>query len=95
MTETLRPVTDWYDKWLGTMDTKLMCLQNNRGEYLIDKLDERVFKYMNNNCLTYDWKNHLLLITLINSARNNDVRTDLKKIEILHLRFKQIFSECG
>jgi len=33
------------------MDTKLMCLQNSRGEFLIDNVDERSIKYLNNNCL--------------------------------------------
>ena len=75
MTDTtqLRPATEWYDKWLGKMDTKLMCLQNGRSEFLIDKVDERILNYLNNNCLNFDWKNHFLLIILIEIARNKDV----------------------
>ena len=46
-----------------------------RSEFLIDKVDERILKYLNNNCLNFDWKNHILLIILIEIARNKDVRT--------------------
>lgn len=75
------------------MDTKLMCLQNIRGEYLIDKLDERILKYLSNNCLSYYWKNQLLLVGLINAANNNDTKTILNNIKTLHPRFKDIFNE--
>lgn len=93
MTETkkLSPETDFYTKWLGKMDAKLMCLQNNRNEYLIDKIDERILKYLNNNCLEKDWKNQLLLIALVNIARNIDVKTNLENVKTLNVRFKEIF----
>lgn len=97
MTETtqLRPETVWYDKMFGQMDTRLMCLQNNRGEFLIDKLDERLLKYLYNNCLKFDWKNQLLFIALIEVSRNNDYRTIANTFNSLHLRFKDIFRECN
>ncbi|MGE7090872.1 hypothetical protein ACQKII_05300 [Lysinibacillus sp. NPDC048646] len=93
MTETkqLSPETEFYTKWLGIMDTKLMCLQNNRNEYLIDKIDERIIKYLSNNCLEKDWKNQLLLIALVNIARNIDAMTNLKSVKKLNVRFKDIF----
>lgn len=77
MNDTIQqlPSTGWYEKWQGKIDAKLMCLQNSRGEYLIDKINERNLKYLNNNCLKYDWKNHLLLILLIESDRNIDAKT--------------------
>ncbi len=97
MTETtqLKPKTEWYDKMIGQMDTRLMCLQNNRGEFLIDKLDVRLLKYLYNNCLTFDWKNHLLLITLTETAMNKDYQTIFNKIRTLNTRFKDIFRECN
>ncbi len=97
MTETtqLRPKTEWYDKMLGQMDTRLMCLQNNRGEFLIDKLDEQVLKYLYKNCLTCDWKNQLLLIALIGITKNHDMHTIFLKMAKLHPRFKDIFRECN
>ncbi|MBQ0140252.1 MAG: site-specific integrase [Kurthia sp.] len=79
----------------GQMDTRLMCLQNNRGEFLIDKLDERVLKYLHNSCLTFEWKNQLLLIALIDVANNSDHSYVLKKLSIFHSRFKDIFRECN
>ena len=92
MTDTtqLRPATEWYDKWLGKMDTKLMCLKNGRNEFLIDKVDQRNLKYLNNNCLNFDWKNHLLLIILIETAQNKDARSVLLTIGILNTRFMHI-----
>lgn len=78
-TTLLKPKTEWFDKMLGQMDTRLMCLQNNRGEFLIDKLDEGMLNYLHNSCLTFEWKNQLMLIALIYVAKNNDHRTVLKK----------------
>ena len=94
MVEKLKliPNTEWYGKWLGIMDTKLMSLQDNRGEYLIDKLDELILKYLNNKCLSYDWKNQLLLVALIKVARNHDSRTIIRVINNLNTRFKDIFN---
>nr|WP_107842083.1 tyrosine-type recombinase/integrase [Metasolibacillus meyeri] len=80
---------------LGQMDTRLMCLQNNRGEFLIDKLDERVLKYLYRNCLAFDWKDQLLLIALIGVTKNHDIRTILSRLEVLHPRFNDIFRECN
>ena len=74
------------------MDTKLMCLQNSRSEFLIDKVDERILNYLNNNCLNFDWKNHLLLIILIEIAQNKDFKTIHRTIGILNTRFKDIFT---
>lgn len=91
-TTQLRPATGWYDKWLGKMDTKLMSLKNGRSEFLIDKVDERLIKYINNNCLNFDWKNHILLITLIGKARNQDFRSIQLTIGNLNTRFKDIFT---
>ena len=85
-------MTEWYDKWLGKMDTKLMCLKNGRSEFLIDKVDQRNLKYLNNNCLNFDWKNHLLLIILIEVAQNKDTLTIKRIIATLSTRFKDIFN---
>lgn len=97
MTETtqLKPKTEWYDKMLGQMDTRLMCLQNNRGEFLIDKLDERLLKYLYNSCLTFNWKNQLLLLALTEKGRNNDFQSISNKVSTLHTRFKDIFRGCN
>lgn len=74
------------------MDTKLMCLQNSRSEFLIDKVDERILKYLNNNCLNLDWKNHFLLIILIETAQNKDYRSIQIVIGVLNTRFRDIFA---
>nr|WP_221680418.1 site-specific integrase [Lysinibacillus sp. K60] len=80
---------------LGQMDTRLICLQNSRSEFLIDKLDERVLKYLYRNCLTFDWKDQLLFIALVDLSKNNDVGTIYNKLKTLHLRLKDIFKECN
>jgi len=85
------PTTEWYQKWIGKMDTKLMCLQNSGGEILIDKIDERIMKYLHNNCLKYDWRNHLLLAVLIEADTNLDAYTVYNRIKSLHTRLKDIF----
>lgn len=77
------------------MDTRLICLQNSRSEFLIDKLDERVLKYLYRNCLTFDWKDQLLFIALVDLSKNNDVGTIYNKLKTLHLRLKDIFKECN
>lgn len=77
------------------MDTRLMCLQNHRGEFIIDKLDERLLKYLYDNCLNFDWKNQLLLIALIEVSRNNDYSTTASTFYTLHPRFKDIFGQCN
>lgn len=69
-----------------------MCLQNSRSEFLIDKVDGRILNYLNNNCLIYDWKNHFLLITLIETAQNKDFRTIYRTIGTLSPRFKDVFT---
>lgn len=74
------------------MDTNLMCLKNGRSEFLIDKVDQRNLKYLNNNCLNFDWKNHLLLIILIETAQNKDAVTIKAIIGTLNTRFKDIFN---
>lgn len=97
MTETtqLKPKTEWYDKMLGQLDARLLSLQNSRGEFLIDKLDERLLKYLYNNCLNFDWKNQLLLIAFIEVSRNNDYGTIAHTLFVLHPRFKDIFRNCN
>ena len=44
------------------------------------------------NCLNFDWKNHFLLIILIEIARNKDVITIQRTIGTLNRRFKDIFT---
>ncbi|MGE6517458.1 hypothetical protein [Lysinibacillus sphaericus] len=86
------PSTEYYRKWIGEMDAKLMCLKNSRGEFLIDKVNNQILKYLNNNCLECVWNNHLLLIALIETERNKDVKSILLMLGALHTRFKDIFT---
>lgn len=69
-----------------------MCLKNGRSEFLIDKVDQRNLKQLNNNCLNFDWKNHLLLIILIEVAQNKDTATIKRILGTLSTRFKDIFN---
>ena len=85
------PTTKWYQIWFDKMDMKLMCLQNSRDEFLIDKIDERIMKYLNNNSLDFDWRNHLLLIALIETERNKAFKTIKNHLSILNARLKDIF----
>lgn len=69
-----------------------MCLKNSKGEFLIEKVDERIIKYINNNCLECVWRNQLLLITLIETERNKDAQSILVMLATLHPRLKDIFN---
>lgn len=92
-TTQVRPVTSWYDEWFTKVDTKLLCLQNSRGEFLLDKVNERNLKHLNSTCIDKLWFPQLLLITLVEVDRHKDVATIKTLISILNNRFSNIFSE--
>ncbi|MEY9976995.1 site-specific integrase [Lysinibacillus sp. RC79] len=90
-TKVQMPITKWHQIWFDKMDMKLMCLQNSRDEFLIDKIDERIMKYLHNNSLDFDWRNHLLLIAMIETDSNKAFKTIKNHLSILNARLKDIF----
>ncbi|MBG9455338.1 integrase [Lysinibacillus sphaericus] len=89
----LRPVTAWYNEWFKKVDSKLLCIQNSRGEYLLDKANERNLKHLNFTCIDKIWFPQLLLITLIETDRKKDIGTIRVQIATLNNRFSDIFNE--
>ena len=61
----VNPKSEWYQKWIGNVDDKLLCLQDAKGEFILDSVDERTMKYINNNLLDRVWVNHLIFVTLV------------------------------
>lgn len=95
MTETtdVRPATAWYDEWSGKVDSNLLCIQNSRGEYLLDKVFEENLIHLNSTGRDKIWFPQLLLITLIETDRNKDLRTIYAQNATLNNRFNNIFNE--
>lgn len=85
------PKSEWYKQWNEKIDIKLLCLQNNRKEFLLDKVDERLLKYINNNCLNTVWVNHLLFGVLVSTDRNLEFLSIYNFIKTINVRFKDIF----
>lgn len=86
------PKSEWYQQWNGKIDIKLLCLQNNRKEFLLDKVDERLLYYIDNNCIETVWVNHLLFGVFVSTDRNLDYQSISNKIRTINVRFKDIFS---
>lgn len=93
MTKTAEatPETEWYQKWRGKVDKELLHLQNTRGKFLLDKVDERILKYYNKNCIDKVWGNHLLLGMLVSVDRKLDALTIMNIINVVNLRLVDIF----
>lgn len=85
------PTSPFYNELIGKVYEHLLHLQDNRGVFLLDKLDEAPVKYFLNQCLDTPWQNQLLLYMLISAERNLDVRTIYYVINKLNRRFKDIF----
>ncbi|TES56390.1 site-specific integrase [Halalkalibacterium halodurans] len=68
-------------------------MQNSRGEYLIDKVNERNLTHLNSTCIDKIWFPQLLLITLIEADRNKDVGSISVQNTALNNRFSDIFNE--
>ncbi|HDX9578101.1 TPA: site-specific integrase [Bacillus pseudomycoides] len=85
------PTSPFYNELIGKVDEYLLHLQDNRGVFLLDKLDEAPAKYFLNQCLDTPWQNQLLLHMLISAERNLDVRTIYTAGNVLNRRFSDIF----
>lgn len=85
------PTSPFYGELLGKVDEYILHLQDARGVFLLDKLNERPVKYFLNQSLKMPWRNHLLFGMLVSGDRNLDARTIHETIKILNPRFKEIY----
>ncbi|MEB8650028.1 site-specific integrase [Bacillus cereus] len=85
------PISPFYNELIGKVDEHILHLQDNRGLFLLDKLDEKPIKYLLGYCLNTLWKNQLLLNMFLSGERNLDVETIYSATGILNIRLREIF----
>ncbi|MED1596216.1 MULTISPECIES: tyrosine-type recombinase/integrase [Bacillus] len=85
------PTSPFYNELIGKVYEHFLHLQDNRGVFLLDKLDESPVKYFLNQCLDTPWQNQLLLYMLISGDRNLDTNSIANQLRTLCPRFKDIF----
>lgn len=86
------PNSAFYTELLGKVDGKILHLQDARGVFLLDKLEQKNVKYFSNQCLDTPWKNHLLLGILVGGDKNLDTKSIFDNIlNTLNIRFKDLF----
>ena len=85
------PTSLFYNELIGKVDEHLLHLQDNRGVFLLDKLDEAPVKYFLNHCIDTPWQNQLLLYMLISGERNLDTHGIWVVTSMLNRRFREIF----
>ncbi|WP_047155524.1 site-specific integrase [Aneurinibacillus tyrosinisolvens] len=86
------PTSEWYPKFEGKVDEHILHLQDARGMFLLDKVNERILKYFYNNCIAKPWSNHILFTTLVQVDKNLDVNTIYKYIRGINPRMNDLFS---
>nr|WP_318241030.1 site-specific integrase [Ureibacillus galli] len=88
---TDKPKSPFYEQLLGKVDEQLLHLQDARGIYLLDKINERNMNYYIRNVVDKPWNNHLLLSVLVYTDKKADVRSISILIENLNPRFNNLF----
>ena len=85
------PNSPFYKELAGKVDEHILHLPDNRGVFLLDKLNEKPVKYFLNQCLDTPWQNHLLLVMLICGDRNYDTQTVCNINRYINVRLNDIF----
>lgn len=70
-----RPSTPWYSQLVDKIDRQILHLQDARGLFLLDKLDDRNLKFFTRQVLDKSWANHLMLAILGQINQNKDYTT--------------------
>jgi len=86
-----KPQSPFYEQLLGKVDNQLLHLQDARGTFYLDKIDETNLNHYIRNVAEKPWNNHLLLGIYINVDKNADVRTIEQQISKIHARLNNIF----
>ncbi|PES74617.1 integrase [Bacillus cereus] len=85
------PDSPFYQQLVDRVDNQILHLQDVRGEFLIDKLNELNLKYFVNRVLDKPWNNHLLFGILVHADRNIDVATIHNVAKDNNARLKNLF----
>ncbi|MCM3342572.1 hypothetical protein M3650_29105 [Paenibacillus sp. MER TA 81-3] len=86
-----RPESEYYSTLQGKVDDNILDLQDVRGVFLLDKVNERNIKYFINQIMDMPWCNHLLLYMLVNTDRNLDPRSIELHLQSIHSRMRDLF----
>ncbi|MGK5507555.1 site-specific integrase [Brevibacillus formosus] len=87
----VKPESEYYSTLQGKVDDNILHLQDVRGVFLLDKVNERNIKYFINQIIEMPWCNHLLLAILIQADRNLDSATTDKMLNSIHSRMNDLF----
>lgn len=87
----VKPESEHYSTLQGKVDDNILHLQNARGMFLLDNVNERNIKYFINQIIEMPWRNHLLLAVLIQADRNLDPATNYLMLKSIHPRIKDLF----
>ncbi|MDF1997325.1 site-specific integrase [Peribacillus frigoritolerans] len=85
------PNSEWYHKLQGKLDKEILHLQDTRGVFFLDKVDERNLKYFTNKCKDKPWANQLLFGILVSTDRSLDHITILEIATKINPRLDDIF----
>jgi hypothetical protein len=88
---TDKPHSPFYEQLLGKVDEHLLHLQDTRGTFLLDKINEKNLNYYLNQLVDMPWNDHLLLSILVYADTNVDVKTINNVISGIHPRLNDIF----
>lgn len=89
-----RPSTAWYSQLLDKVDNQILHLQDARGLFLLDKLDERNLTFFTRQVLDKPWENHLMLVILGQVNQNKDYTT-IRNMLQSNSRFTDLFQAFG
>lgn len=89
-----RPSTPWYSQYLGKVDEQILHLQDARGLFLMDKLDDRNLTFFTRQVLDKPWANHLMLAILGQVNQNKDYST-IRNLLQNNSRFTDLFHAFG
>lgn len=89
-----RPSTPWYSQLVDKIDRQILHLQDARGLFLLDKLDDRNLKFFTRQVLDKSWANHLMLATLGQINQNKDYTT-IRNLLQNNSRFTDLFHAFG
>ncbi|QRG67402.1 site-specific integrase [Brevibacillus choshinensis] len=88
---SVNPVSEYYSELLEKLDINLLHLQDARGMFLLDKVEERNIKHIMNNVIDMPWCNHFLFAILVQADRNLDPKTIDVQLNTLQPRMKDLF----
>ncbi|MDP5276201.1 site-specific integrase [Chengkuizengella axinellae] len=88
---TVKSNSPFYQQLLNKVDNQVLHLQDIRGTFILDKVDEKNLNYFVNNVIDKPWNNHLLLIMFVYRERNADVQSISNICVVLSNRLKNVF----